>query len=253
MSAFQLLIRGLGALFKKLPALVIVSLIPMLLMGFVIIYMLNVYDRVIGPDIWQAVTLLVGISTAAAVPLVAWAAINWQRSVLLGARPALLLHLRNLIFWSFLWRLAVLVCVFVALLVPYSYILIEVIIRKAFEAVGDIAFGIIVLGPTLAFIAFCLFLFLTFGLCLPAISENKKSTLRMGWRQSHGYRRKIVSLSILISVLLFVLLVLSAVLLPPGLIANAVALWVFISILFAALTELYRFIRAQDDAAQVFD
>lgn len=253
MSAFQILLRAFGLLFRKLPALIIVSIVPMLLIGFVVIYMLNVYDRVVGPDISQAVTLLVGITAAAAVPLVAWAAINWQRSVLLAARPALLLHLRNWIFWSFLWRLAALVCLFVALFVPYSYIVTEVIIRKAFEAVGDIAFGIIVLGPTLAFIAFCFFLFLTFGLCLPAISENKKSTLRMGWRQSHGYRRKIVSLSILISVLLFVLLVLSAVLLPPGLIANAVTLWVFIAILFAALTELYRFIRAQDDVAQVFD
>jgi len=250
MLGFRLLYLGFKTFARNVLQIIAVGLLPGLMVYAMYLFVDLQIDRIIRPNMRFIISVPIFMITLA-IPI-AWAGINWHRVIFLKEKPAVLPWIKDGIFASYTWRLMMFIVGAIGITYGFAYTLDFIITTFIVGTRSDM---LIVLNALASIVIYYLALsypLVRLGLCLPGISVGAKTTARQSWSMTAGYTGTIITI------------VLSLMFIMGVLMTGAVALdwfntfgWgaffaVFVFLWLTMLTELYGYIRAQNDVEQVF-
>lgn len=251
MLGFRLIFLGLLGLFKRFPQAVAVSLLPCAVMYPCFIIRDNITIRIfdITMNFWVSFVSLLVIT----IPALSWAAINWHRIAILEDRIAMFPRFTSWAWVRYMVRFAIVIVGFSTFYIGVFFALDLIFTKVLANQSSAILFSFIVIVMAFVTYTVSIWVCLRLLLCLPALAVDDPASFRQSWRQTVGYTPTILVISLTMLVIIAGASSVLLINLPPRFFGWPAIIWVMIAMCVAVITELYAYIRAQNDVTQVFE
>lgn len=251
MLGFRIIVLALVGLVKKLHLAVATSILPGLLIAASFMLLDELTPQLVSlgssPTVWIVAFF------ACTLPAVSWFLVSWSRIAILNEKPTFLPPVRNQIWPKALFALSILTAGCAGFYIGLFQILDLVLGNVSLVSDYGIAISFLSLGITiLAYVAstWVIIRLLTY---IPAIAVSDPMSVQQSWRQTADYTATIIVIALSFFGIMVGMLFLPVALLPNTVVAASVLMGGSTIISIVILTELYSYIRAQNDVVQVFE
>jgi len=247
----QILKSAVLSLVTRFHQVVAIGVVPVLIATLIYLQVVSSADRYIVTLGIAAPLFLQFIANLLMIPLVSWIAVNWHRAVILGVKSRFLPVL-GWPSWAHLWRFVVLFFVVALIYCVYFFIIGTLLENNTNVELDQPLFMPLVMAGAVFTVWLSTFVFLRLSPCMASHAVGNGITLKHSWFLTGQHKVAIGVIAIVLPAVLIALFIGAAAVAPFSFSAFPAAMLVFVYIVIAVLTEIYDYMRATDDVAEVF-
>lgn len=251
MLGFRIFFTALITLARKFPQAIYISFLPTLCVFMISLVTMTQADRMINFETALYVRIIGFLILP--LPFVSWASVNWHRMIVLGEKPSPIPRIRDPLVLKHFWRLLVLMIGVIGLVYIAFYVIDYLITETSVRLGAELLLGLIILGYMFIWCVGMAYLMLRFSASFVGIATGHETTLRQSWGLTRPH-----TIALLVIPSAYIVLFVGLVILITAIVSDEnwivwVLLWLTIACIISVMTELYSYIRAQNDVVQVFE